>query len=49
VLVAQPEGESLQVDGGFEQGDVDLRTWWGPGGVLQARAALADLRSILTR
>jgi iron complex transport system substrate-binding protein len=47
VLVAQPKGEQLQVDGGFEQADVDLRTWWGPGGVLQARAALSDLRRIL--
>lgn len=47
VLVAQPKGEQLQVDGAFEQADVDLRTWWGPGGVLQARAALSDLRGIL--
>jgi iron complex transport system substrate-binding protein len=47
VLVAQPKGEQLQVDGAFEQADVDLRTWWGPGGVLQARAALSDLRRIL--
>jgi hypothetical protein len=22
----------------------DTATWWGPGGILEARAALADLR-----
>jgi iron complex transport system substrate-binding protein len=27
----------------------DTRTWWGPGGILEARAALADLRRLLPR
>jgi ABC-type Fe3+-hydroxamate transport system substrate-binding protein len=47
VLVSQPESERVTLDGSFEQGDVDLATWWGPGGVIEARAALADLRDIL--
>jgi iron complex transport system substrate-binding protein len=46
VLVSQPKDERVEVEGNFEQADVDLRTWWGPGGVLQARAALSDLRRI---
>jgi iron complex transport system substrate-binding protein len=49
VLVSQPRDEPLHVDGGFQQGDVELATWWGPGGVHQARAALADLGRILRR
>jgi iron complex transport system substrate-binding protein len=49
VLVSQAEAERVQVDGGFKQGDVDLATWWGPGGVLEARAALTDLHEILRR
>jgi iron complex transport system substrate-binding protein len=47
VLVAQPESEQVKLDGDFEQGDVDLATWWGPGGLIEARAALAELRDIL--
>ena len=51
VLLAQPVSERvrLDVDGRFSQEDVELATWWGPGGVLEARAALADLRDILRR
>jgi iron complex transport system substrate-binding protein len=49
VLVSQPESERVQlnVDGRFDQADVDLATWWGPGGVIEARAALAELREVL--
>jgi ABC-type Fe3+-hydroxamate transport system substrate-binding protein len=47
VLVSQPESEQVRLKGSFEQGDVDLATWWGPGGLIEARAALADLRDIL--
>ena len=47
LLVSQRRQVELRVDGAFEQGDVDLRTWWGPGGVIQARAALAELRDVL--
>jgi iron complex transport system substrate-binding protein len=55
VLVSQPDSERVQFEAPrgsrarFEQADVDLRTWWGPGGVLEARAALADLRDALSR
>jgi iron complex transport system substrate-binding protein len=49
VLVSQPESERVEVDGGFEQGDVDLTTWWGPGGMIEARAALSDLHQIMRR
>jgi iron complex transport system substrate-binding protein len=49
VLVCQPESERIRVAGSFEQGDVDLATWWGPGGMIQARAALSDLREIMSR
>jgi iron complex transport system substrate-binding protein len=47
VLLSQPESERVELRGDFEQGDVDLRTWWGPGGLLEARAALAELRDVL--
>jgi iron complex transport system substrate-binding protein len=47
VLVSQPESARVRLAGGFEQGDVDLATWWGPGGVLEARAALRELRDVL--
>jgi iron complex transport system substrate-binding protein len=47
VLVAQPESERVVLDGAFEKADVDLATWWGPGGLMAARAALADVRRIL--
>jgi iron complex transport system substrate-binding protein len=49
VLLSQPESERVRLKGRFEQADVDLRTWWGPGGLLEARAALAELRDILSR
>jgi iron complex transport system substrate-binding protein len=49
VLLSQPESERVELDRRFEQRDVDLRTWWGPGGLHEARAALADLRDILRR
>jgi iron complex transport system substrate-binding protein len=44
VLVAQPESERVTLDGDFEKADVDLATWWGPGGLHEARAALVELR-----
>jgi len=44
VLVAQPESDRVALDGDFEKADVDLATWWGPGGLHEARAALAELR-----
>jgi iron complex transport system substrate-binding protein len=47
VLVSQPESERVRLKGSFEQGDVDLATWWGPGGVFEARAALRELRAVL--
>jgi iron complex transport system substrate-binding protein len=50
VLLAQPESERVRLGaGGVTPDDVELATWWGPGGVLQARAALADLRRLLAR
>jgi hypothetical protein len=33
------------VDGSFQR--VEDATWWGPGGIHAARAALADLQQIL--
>ena len=47
VLLSQPESERVELEGRFDQGDVDLRTWWGPGGLLEAQAALAELRDVL--
>lgn len=47
VLVAQPESERVRLNGDFEKADVDLATWWGPGGLIEAQAALTDLRDIL--
>jgi iron complex transport system substrate-binding protein len=47
VLVAQPESGRVELDGAFEKADVDLATWWGPGGLIEARSGLADLREIL--
>jgi iron complex transport system substrate-binding protein len=47
LLISQGRRAQLQVDGAFEQGEVDLDLWWGPGGVYAARAALADLKRIL--
>jgi iron complex transport system substrate-binding protein len=51
VLLSQPPSQQklLGVRGNFSQEDVELATWWGPGGVLEARAALRDLRAILGR
>jgi iron complex transport system substrate-binding protein len=42
-LVSSPP--DVQIDGTFDP--VELATWWGPGGVHEARAALADLKRIL--
>jgi iron complex transport system substrate-binding protein len=47
LLVSQGRRAQLQVDGAFEQGEVDVALWWGPGGAYAARAALADLKRIL--
>ncbi len=47
VLVSQSPDTQVQVQGGFVEDEVDLATWWGPGGVFAARAALSDLRRIL--
>jgi hypothetical protein len=50
VLLSQPRSEQVRLArGAFSQADVELATWWGPGGVLAARAALRDLRAILGR
>jgi iron complex transport system substrate-binding protein len=51
VLLSQPRSQQVQlgVRGPFSQEDVELATWWGPGGVLEARAALRDLHEILGR
>jgi iron complex transport system substrate-binding protein len=43
VLVSQPP--DVREDGRFEQ--VDAALWWGPGGVLAARAAVSDLRRLV--
>jgi hypothetical protein len=37
----------VRLAGSFDQGDVDLATWWGPGGLIEARAALRELRAVL--
>ena len=44
-LVLTPAGSRARVNGRLET--VDEATWWGPGGVFEARAALADLKRIL--
>jgi iron complex transport system substrate-binding protein len=50
VLLSQPRSEPVRLArGAFSQADVELATWWGPGGVLEARAALRDLEAILGR
>jgi iron complex transport system substrate-binding protein len=50
VLLAQPMSERVRLGlPGVTPEDVELATWWGPGGVLEARAALADLQEILAR
>jgi iron complex transport system substrate-binding protein len=50
VLLAQPVSERIRLGlPGVRPVDVELATWWGPGGVIEARAALADLHEILPR
>jgi iron complex transport system substrate-binding protein len=50
VLLAQPVSERVRLGiEGVTPEDVELATWWGPGGVVEARAALSDLRAILPR
>lgn len=50
VLLAQPESERVRLGiDGVTSRDVELATWWGPGGVIEARAALSDLHQILRR
>jgi iron complex transport system substrate-binding protein len=50
VLLAQPMSERIQLAiRGVALDDVELATWWGPGGVIEARAALADLHELLRR
>jgi iron complex transport system substrate-binding protein len=44
-LVLAPSGSRARVNGRLET--VDEATWWGPGGVFEARAALADLKRIV--
>jgi iron complex transport system substrate-binding protein len=45
LLSAPPGGSPAGLQGRLER--VDGATWWGPGGMLAARAALADLRRVL--
>jgi iron complex transport system substrate-binding protein len=48
VLLSQPMAERVSLDApGIRPRDVELATWWGPGGAIAARAALADLREVL--
>ena len=50
VLLAQPVSELIRLGlPGVTPEDVELATWWGPGGVIEARAALSDLHEILRR
>jgi iron complex transport system substrate-binding protein len=50
VLLAQPVSELIRLGlPRVNPEDVELATWWGPGGVIEARAALADLHEILRR
>jgi iron complex transport system substrate-binding protein len=50
VMLAQPMSERVRLGlPGVAPEDVELATWWGPGGVIEARAALADLHEILGR
>lgn len=51
VLLAQPVSERVRLRVGAHASpeDVELATWWGPGGVIEARAALRDLHDILRR
>ena len=46
-VVLASEAPGVHVDGSFER--VDAATWWGPGGIFESRAALADLKRILGR
>jgi iron complex transport system substrate-binding protein len=45
ILASRPAGARARGNGRFER--VDSGTWWGPGGVLAARAALGDLKRIV--
>jgi iron complex transport system substrate-binding protein len=45
ILASRPPGAGIHVDGRFAR--VDDATWWGPGGVFAARAALDDLKAAL--
>jgi iron complex transport system substrate-binding protein len=45
LLSAPPGARPGRMGGGVER--VDTATWWGPGGMLAARAALADLKQAL--
>jgi iron complex transport system substrate-binding protein len=47
ILASQPPDTPIHVDGRFER--VDDATWWGPGGVFAARAALEDLEAVVRR
>jgi iron complex transport system substrate-binding protein len=47
ILASQPPEASTHVDGRLAR--VDDATWWGPGGVFAARAALGELNAILRR
>jgi iron complex transport system substrate-binding protein len=50
VLLAQPMSERVRLEApGVRPRNVELATWWGPGGSFEARAALADLREALRR
>jgi iron complex transport system substrate-binding protein len=44
-LILAASGSRARVNGHLEK--VDEATWWGPGGVFEARAALADLKRIV--
>jgi iron complex transport system substrate-binding protein len=48
LLVSQPPGVRARIGGDFRQAAVEGALWWGPGGVHAARAALEDLRGVLS-
>jgi len=51
VLIAAPAGGSAARPAGIRGrvARVDAATWWGPGGILQAQAALEDLQGAVHR